>query len=402
MISRRLDAGTVRKILHAGTWRISPEPRFPASEAPSRPGDRTSEALATLAGVITGELRSKIDRVWDAFWSGGISNPIEVIEQITYLLSIRRLDDLHTLAERKARVTKVIEDPKFLPGHMHLRWTRFKNDEPSAMFTVVSQQVFPFLRNLGADGSTYAVHMRDARFTISTPQLLSKVVHMLDDVPMDNRDTNGDLYEYMLGKIATAGQNGQFRTPRHIIALMVTMTDPTPDDEILRPCVWYGRVPRRGSRASAPRSCCAVQRCPAPALPLLDVPRIRLRLDHAADRQHENAVLLGFLWVKLGGRGGRLRCPGGGPTPRAGSPQPRRCLHPAPSRSRAPVNPSQTLRAKHHRDPSLDREPPGRVREGSTGRPGPAPADAPRLRRPRPDRSGPRLVDCGRAQRNPR
>ena len=95
-------------------------------------------------------------------------------------------------------------------------------------------------------------------------------------------------------------------------------------------------------------------------------------------------VLLGFLWVKLGGRGRRLRCPGGGSAPGAGSPQPRRCLHPAPSRSRAPVDPSQTLRAKRHRDPSLDREPPGRVREGSTGRPGPAPADAPRLRRPAP------------------
>lgn len=186
--------------------------------------------------MITGELKSKIDRVWDAFWSGGISNPLEVIEQITYLLFVRRLDDLQTLAERKARVTGgAMERPIYLPGQEHLRWSRFKNDDPEVMWQVVSDQVFPFLRALGGDGSTYGEHMRDARFTIPTPALLSRVVDMLDDIPMAERDTNGDLYEYLLSKIAAAGVNGQFRTPRHIINLMVAMVAPQPADEICDP-----------------------------------------------------------------------------------------------------------------------------------------------------------------------
>jgi type I restriction enzyme M protein len=190
--------------------------------------------------VITGALKAKIDRVWDSFWSGGISNPLEVIEQITYLLFLRRLDDLQTLAEKKTRVSGgIIEDPQFLPGQEHLRWSRFKNADPDVMFKIVSSEVFPFLRQygqqVGGDNSTYSDHMKDARFTIPTAALLSKVVDMLDDIPMADRDTNGDLYEYLLSKIATAGMNGQFRTPRHIIKLMVDLTAPTPTDEICDP-----------------------------------------------------------------------------------------------------------------------------------------------------------------------
>ncbi|MDQ6946518.1 MAG: type I restriction-modification system subunit M [Actinomycetota bacterium] len=190
--------------------------------------------------MITGELKSKIDRVWDAFWSGGISNPLEVIEQITYLLFLRRLDDLQVVAEKKARLTGgPIQDPLFLPGQTHLRWSHFKNLDADVMFKTVSTQVFPFLQQYGAqfggDDSTYSEHMKDARFTIPTAALLSKVVDLLADIPMENRDTNGDLYEYMLGKIASAGQNGQFRTPRHIIKLMVDMTAPQPGDEICDP-----------------------------------------------------------------------------------------------------------------------------------------------------------------------
>ena len=184
--------------------------------------------------MITGELKSKVDRVWDAFWSGGISNPLEVIEQITYLLFIRRLDDLETLEERKARLGAA-GDLRFGSDQQELRWSRFKNQEPAVMFTTVGEKVFPFLRNLGGDGSTYAEHMKDARFTIPTPQLLSRVVDLLDEIPMNDRDTNGDLYEYLLSKIASAGVNGQFRTPRHIIKLMVDMMAPTPADEICDP-----------------------------------------------------------------------------------------------------------------------------------------------------------------------
>jgi type I restriction enzyme M protein len=186
--------------------------------------------------VITGDLKSKIDRVWDSFWSGGISNPLEVIEQITYLLFIRRLDDLQTLAEKKSRTTgEEIENAVFSSHEAHLRWSSFKNADPEVMFTLMDEELFPFLRDLGGDGTTYSEHMKSARFTIPGPALLARVVDMLDEIPMADRDTNGDLYEYMLSKIATAGTNGQFRTPRHIIKLMVDMVAPQPSDEICDP-----------------------------------------------------------------------------------------------------------------------------------------------------------------------
>jgi len=193
--------------------------------------------------MLTGELKNQIDRIWDAFWSGGISNPLEIIEQITYLLFLRRLDDLHILEENKStrlklpmqrRIFPEGSDPKGRP-YQELRWSHFKNLAPPEMFTVLGEHVFPFLRNLGGDDSTYAHHMKDARFTIPTPALLAKVVDLLDNVPMEDRDTKGDLYEYMLGKIASAGQNGQFRTPRHIIRLMVELTAPQPGDIICDP-----------------------------------------------------------------------------------------------------------------------------------------------------------------------
>lgn len=193
--------------------------------------------------MLTGELRSQIDAIWNSFWTGGISNPLEVMEQITYLLFLRRLDDLHTLEENKSvRLGRPMERRLFPEGqdakqrdYNDLRWSRFKNFAPAEMYTVVGEHVFPFLRSMGGDGSTYAHHMKDARFTIPTPALLAKVVDLLDHVPMEDRDTKGDLYEYMLGKIASAGQNGQFRTPRHIIRLMVEMTAPTAKDVICDP-----------------------------------------------------------------------------------------------------------------------------------------------------------------------
>ncbi|MHB8797141.1 MAG: class I SAM-dependent DNA methyltransferase [Thermoanaerobaculia bacterium] len=193
--------------------------------------------------MLTGESRNLIDSVWNAFAAGGISNPLEVIEQITYLLFLRRLDDLQTLAENKARRlgTKVEHEvfPKGKDGrgrpYHDLRWSRLKHLPAGDMFAVVSDHAFPFLRTLGGEESTYATHMKDARFTIPTPALLAKVVDLLDQVPMEDRDTKGDLYEYMLGKIASAGRNGQFRTPRHVIRLMVEMTAPGPKDVICDP-----------------------------------------------------------------------------------------------------------------------------------------------------------------------
>lgn len=193
--------------------------------------------------MITGDIKNKVDAIWNAFWTGGISNPLEVMEQITYLLFIRRLDELETAKENKAnRLGQPIESPTFPAGdddqgrpYTDLRWSRFKDLAPADMFEVVGERVFPFLRALGGEGSTYSHHMRDARFTIPTPALLAKVVDLIAELPMEGRDTKGDIYEYMLSKIATAGQNGQFRTPRHLIALIVAMTAPTPKDEICDP-----------------------------------------------------------------------------------------------------------------------------------------------------------------------
>ncbi|MDQ3668394.1 MAG: type I restriction-modification system subunit M [Acidobacteriota bacterium] len=188
--------------------------------------------------MITGDLKSKVDRLWDAFWAGGIANPLEVIEQITYLLFIKRLDDLHTAQQAKAnRLKRAIENPIFKPDQQDMRWSRFKNEAPAQMYKLVSEKVFPFIKELQSEreDSTYAHHMKDARFTIPTANLLAKVVDMIDNIPMEQRDTKGDLYEYMLSKIATAGQNGQFRTPRHIIKMMVEMVEPKPTDIICDP-----------------------------------------------------------------------------------------------------------------------------------------------------------------------
>ena len=193
--------------------------------------------------MVTGTLKAQVDRVWDAFWSGGIANPLEVIEQITYLLFLRRLDEIQTLEENRAertgepiqrRVFPLGEDPRGRP-YADLRWKRFRDFAAPDMYDVLAEHAFPFLRSLGGEGSNYAAHMKDARFTIPTAGLLAKVVDLIADIPMEDRDTKGDLYEYMLSKIATAGQNGQFRTPRHIIQLMVELVAPAPRDVICDP-----------------------------------------------------------------------------------------------------------------------------------------------------------------------
>lgn len=201
--------------------------------------------------MLTGAIKSQVDRVWDQFWSGGISNPLEVIEQITSLLFIRRLDEMHTRYENLAnRLGQPMERRVFPEGkddhprnprpYEDYRWSRFKNFAPADMFEVVGEHIFPYMREglakqLGNGDSTYAHHMKDARFTIPTASLLGRVVDLLDQVQMDDRDTKGDVYEYMLAKIASAGQNGQFRTPRHIIQLMVELTEPQPLDVICDP-----------------------------------------------------------------------------------------------------------------------------------------------------------------------
>ncbi len=196
--------------------------------------------------MVTGDLKTKVDKVWNAFWNGGIANPMEVIEQITYLLFIRRLDELQTLKENKANTTgKPIENPVFPEGmdafgqsprpFSDLRWGTFSNLAPAEMFEIVGQHVFPFIRGMGEAGSSFAANMKDARFTLPDAALLAKVVDLLKDIPMEDQDTKGDIYEYMLSRLSASGQNGQFRTPRHIIKLMVDMVAPTPQDTVIDP-----------------------------------------------------------------------------------------------------------------------------------------------------------------------
>ncbi len=188
--------------------------------------------------MLTQELRADIDKIWNTFWTGGISNPLSVIEQITYLLFIKRLDELQQLKENKASLLgKDIDKPIYQPSEKELRWSSFKDLEPEQMHKLFTKEngVFDFMKNYGAKDSAFGRFMKGAVFMIPTPRLLANVVDMLSGIDMKDRDTKGDVYEYLLSKIATAGQNGQFRTPRHIIKMMVDLMQPGPEDVICDP-----------------------------------------------------------------------------------------------------------------------------------------------------------------------
>ena len=187
--------------------------------------------------MITGELRSKVDKIWETFWTGGITNPLEVIEQFTYLLFIKGLDDKEIIKENDALLLGIDFDRTFPEDKQNLRWSKFKNFEAETMYDVVANEVFPFIKNLHTNkDSAYAKYMGDAIFKIPTPLMLSKIIDGIDNIDMDeNKDTKGDLYEYLLSKVATAGTNGQFRTPRHIIDMIARLMKPTPQDVIVDP-----------------------------------------------------------------------------------------------------------------------------------------------------------------------
>ena len=194
--------------------------------------------------MITGELRSQVDKIWEAFWTGGISNPLTVIEQFTFLLFLRRLDEQQLLAEKKANIVGIsLENPIYTAAHKKFRWHHFKNLEPESLFSLFTQPqidsdnltTFEHMKQLGTEVGVFASFMKGATFMIPTPRLLDQVVQMIDKIQMDDRDTKGDLYEYLLSKIATAGTNGQFRTPRHIIKMMVAIMQPTQEDTVCDP-----------------------------------------------------------------------------------------------------------------------------------------------------------------------
>ncbi len=180
--------------------------------------------------MLTGKLKNQVDEIWEVFWTGGVTNPISVIEQFTYLLFIRRLDEIHTSRERQAMLLETdIVQPIFATEQSNYRWNKFKNLDPQVMFDLVKDKVFPFIKTINGEDTTFAKHMSDAIFMIPKAQVLDKVVNLIDKIPMDDRDTKGDLYEYMLSKLQSSGTNGQFRTPRHIIQMMVEMTQPKLD-----------------------------------------------------------------------------------------------------------------------------------------------------------------------------
>ena len=194
--------------------------------------------------TITGEIKSKVDKLWTTFWNNGISNPLSVIEQISYLLFIKRLDDLELAKERKAqRLGQPVKNPIFSKEQQQLRWSHFKNlTNAEEMLKIVRDEAFPFIKNLGGTAveTAYARHMKDAVFLIANPALLTNVVTQIEQIPMEDRDTKGDLYEYMLSKLTTAGTNGQFRTPRHIIKMIVDVMKPGAREIICDPACGTG------------------------------------------------------------------------------------------------------------------------------------------------------------------
>lgn len=182
------------------------------------------------------ETKSIIDRIWTNFWEGGVTNPLTVIEQITYLLFIKGLDDIDIAHEKSDHMLGIKTKRIFDEKHQECRWSIFKNYPAEKMYRIVGEDVFPFIKSLSNNkNSGYAKYMDDAIFIIPTPIMLQRVVTAIDKLKMKDRDTKGDVYEYLLSKLSTAGTNGQFRTPRHIIKMMVELMKPTPEDIIVDP-----------------------------------------------------------------------------------------------------------------------------------------------------------------------
>ncbi|MFN9664797.1 MAG: N-6 DNA methylase, partial [Akkermansiaceae bacterium] len=185
--------------------------------------------------TITSNLKSKIDSLWLEFHSGGITNPITVIEQISYLMFARLLDLTESRNEKRAVRLKQNYTPIFPQNRQHLRWYKLKEPGGDEMFRIVREEVFPVLRNEIQQHSALGKFLKDANCLIPSANLLSRAVESIQQLPLEQGDTKGDLYEYLLGKLATAGIAGQFRTPRHVIRAMAQVLDPKPTETICDP-----------------------------------------------------------------------------------------------------------------------------------------------------------------------
>lgn len=202
--------------------------------------------------MITGEIKNKIDQIWDTFFVAGVTNPITVLEQMTYIFFMKMLDDKQLQEEDQARDwEQEVKNPTFLVGQMwknpetgaevryeDMRWSVFRHTGPENMFNMVRQNVFEFIKHIGTgEESAYSRYMKNAIFLIPNARTLTKVVDGVDALDMNNRDAMGDVYEYILGKMAASGTNGQFRTPRHIIRMIVELMQPTMKDYICDPAM---------------------------------------------------------------------------------------------------------------------------------------------------------------------
>lgn len=202
--------------------------------------------------MITGEIKNQIDQIWDTFFVAGVTNPITVLEQMTYIFFMKMLDDKQLQEEDNARDFEVeLKNPTFPARQMWLnpdtnqevpyesmRWSVFRHTGPENMFNMVRQNVFEFIKHIGTgEESAYSRYMKTAIFLIPNARTLTKIVDGVDALDMNNRDAMGDVYEYILGKMAASGTNGQFRTPRHIIRMIVEMMEPTPRDYICDPAM---------------------------------------------------------------------------------------------------------------------------------------------------------------------
>ena len=226
--------------------------------------------------MVTGAIKNKVDKIWEDIWAGGITNPLTVIEQLSYLMFIRSLDEKELENEEMEAMSGESVRKIFpqTPAGQSMRWSKFKNNDPRDIYAIMTQRVFPALKAMkggqlpdfdekgeiieledqpGEENTAFARYMANANFLIPTPQILQKVITGLDDLyehDIADLDMQGDLYEYMLGKLSSAGQNGQFRTPKHIREMMVALLQPTPDDSICDPaCGQLGSssVPRNTS-----------------------------------------------------------------------------------------------------------------------------------------------------------
>lgn len=188
--------------------------------------------------MITGQLKSQIDQIWNTFWTGGISNTITIVEQLTYLIFIKDLDETETRNERMAKRLNKEYTHIFGQEQQHFRWKNLKEmnvNERHNIFSNTVNGIFPFIRSLGKDKSLFSTYMQGATFGISKPSVLDQVIEKLEAIDMSNQDTKGDIYEYLLSKLEGGGTAGQFRTPRHIIKMMVQLMQPTLEDTICDP-----------------------------------------------------------------------------------------------------------------------------------------------------------------------